>query len=418
MIHWGNLRITLQCCAICAVFSQLLVMSLHFFILAPNTSQTPYPKITPVHSDIQVDTFIPEKFDDVVRYKNARWEALNTLNGYIFRKDKKLNCEMPVTISKFNRRLIADRHPFIGTAYFNFPRHVDLPGKLCQFKQGYSIGKHSITDRNFHPLVLLPLLCGNGTANTLDLLILIKSAGIHTHRRMAIRKLWGDKRCWGGRIVRHVFLLGVSNQSVTWMPKVREEIQIFRDIIQQDFVDHYYNNTYKMLFGLQWAVAFCPEAKWLMFVDDDFFVNPRLTLAFIDTLDMRLQTRLVVGDLAVKAGVLRERSKWSVNKTLFPYNNYPNFVQAGAFFMGAPMALDLYVGSRFTEFFPFDDVFIGLVLNKLLIAPAHIQGLFMYRPNFRQRFLLNGSIALHGIRSMARQKWLWHLAQLQDMCHY
>ncbi|THD22497.1 Hexosyltransferase [Fasciola hepatica] len=392
-------------------------MGLHFFILAPNTNQTPHLRkaFSPISESYTVKLRSPE---EVLRYKHARWEALNNLDGRMFKANKNLGCESPRSSSNSYRQSARDsRGVFTGTKLFRFPRYVDMPKLLCRFKQGVSIFDDSITDRNFVLLVSPPLLCGYGAKKTIELLILIKSAHVHTNRRMAIRKLWGDDRCWGGRKVRHVFLLGLlNNQTAPRLPQVDREIEIFGDIIQQGFIDHYYNNTYKMLFGIQWAVAFCPEAKWLMFVDDDFFVNPRLVLSFIDSLDPRLQTKLVVGDLAVKAAVLREKSKWSVNKTLFSHRSYPNFVQAGAFFMGAPMAVDLYVGSRFTEFFPFDDVFIGLVLNKLLVAPAHMRGLLMYQPNFRKRLILNGSLALHGIRSAERQKWLWHIARLRDMC--
>ncbi|KAA0198446.1 Hexosyltransferase [Fasciolopsis buskii] len=390
-------------------------MSLHFILLSLNTSQIPY-QWKPTAYPFENHTLTSP--DKILMYKKARWEALNNLDGRMFKVDTSLRCEAPQSSLNPYRQSTYDRNPaFTGTTLLSYPKNVDVVKQLCRFKQGISISNGSYRDRNFMLLTSPSLICGYGVGKTIELLILIKSAHLNINRRMAIRRLWGDNRCWGGRKVRHVFVLGVhKNQSAPSFSQVGKEIEMFGDIIQQQFIDNYYNNTYKLLFGIQWAVSFCPEAKWLMFVDDDFFVNPRLVLSFIDSLDPRLQAKLVAGDLLTKPNVHREKSKWSISKTLYPHEYYPNYVQAGAFFMGSAIAIDIYIGSRFTEYFPFDDVFIGFVLNKLLVAPAHLNGLSMSQPNFRDRRLLNGSLALHGVHSAIRQKWLWSILGLNKMC--
>ncbi|VDP93366.1 unnamed protein product [Echinostoma caproni] len=254
----------------------------------------------------------------------------------------------------------------------------------------------------------------------LDLLILIKSAITHRSRRMIIRNLWANNQCWGNLIVRHVFVLGtVKSISDVWLKLIDKESQQFGDLIQGNFIDNYYNNTHKMIFSIRWAIAFCPETRWYLFVDDDFFIDTRLFSVVLKQLDPRLSGRLVIGDLARASPVLRRnlhRSKWTVSYSLYPQNTYPKFVQAGIFLMGASMALDVYVGSRFTRFFPFDDVFIGLVLNKLLRRPIHLNHLILTRPRADVFYKVNKSLALHGVYSPGRQRSYWRSAKLQQMC--
>jgi hypothetical protein len=67
-----------------------------------------------------------------------------------------------------------------------------------------------------------------------------------------------------------VFLLGYSSTIQTIVDKENER---FHDIVQEDFIDAYKNNTLKTIMAFNWAVLACPGTKYLLFIDNDYFVN-------------------------------------------------------------------------------------------------------------------------------------------------
>ena len=46
-----------------------------------------------------------------------------------------------------------------------------------------------------------------------------------------------------------------------------------QDILQWDFMDTYNNLTIKSILALKWAPAFCSNAKFVIKMDDDVFLN-------------------------------------------------------------------------------------------------------------------------------------------------
>ncbi|VDP85796.1 unnamed protein product [Echinostoma caproni] len=306
---------------------------------------------------------------------------------------------------------------FTGTENYAFPTHTDIVQRICQFRQGLSVLSGTIKNREFEPIILSTNTCDTNRGSRLDLLILIKSAIIYRSRRATIRNLWANNHCWGQLNVRHVFVLGtMKNTSSLWSKLIQQEYRLFGDLIQGNFIDHYYNNTHKMIFAIRWAVAFCPETRWILFVDDDYFVDTRLVSNFLTQLDPRLTSRLLIGNVYAASPVYRrgiDRSKWTVSYSLYPYHTYPKFVPAGFFLLGTDLALDIYVGSRYTRFFPFDDVFLGLIMNKLLLRPTHKSE---WRMQTSAQFRTNQSFACHGVITSTQQQIYWKAAHLHSMC--
>lgn len=72
--------------------------------------------------------------------------------------------------------------------------------------------------------------------------------------------------------MRTVFLVGnPSNQNQT--EKLQNESKIFNDIVQEDFMDTYANLTLKTVMAFKWSAKYCPQAKFLLKIDDDILVN-------------------------------------------------------------------------------------------------------------------------------------------------
>ena len=107
--------------------------------------------------------------------------------------------------------------------------------------------------------------------------ILVKSACANVKKREIIRRTWGNVTEYNNT-VQVVFLLGNSSKH---NKQVAEEYNNFTDIVSEDFVDSYMNNTYKAIMGFKWAVKYCSKSKFFLFVDDDYFVNVKNVIKFL-----------------------------------------------------------------------------------------------------------------------------------------
>ena len=63
--------------------------------------------------------------------------------------------------------------------------------------------------------------------------------------------------------------------------QIQAEATKYKDIVQGDFLDTYFNNTLKSMMGLRWAAEQCPTARFYFFVDDDYYVSTRNVLRFL-----------------------------------------------------------------------------------------------------------------------------------------
>lgn len=114
------------------------------------------------------------------------------------------------------------------------------------------------------------------------LVIIVKSAMGHFNRRIAIRNSWGFERRFSDVLMKTVFVLGKSAEPDEELQLlIDEEHENFKDIVQANFVDAYFNNTIKTMMGMKWAVTHCPKSKFYMFVDDDYYVSTKNVLRFV-----------------------------------------------------------------------------------------------------------------------------------------
>ncbi|KAF7262195.1 hypothetical protein EG68_00516 [Paragonimus skrjabini miyazakii] len=118
--------------------------------------------------------------------------------------------------------------------------------------------------------------------SSVNLMILIKTTHTRVNQREQIRKTWAHPFCYYnmGINVRTFFLLGElsPNEDILTSRYIQKSLerenQIYGDLLQFDFVDHYNNNTYKLMSALQFAAQHCPQTRFVMIVDDDFLVHP------------------------------------------------------------------------------------------------------------------------------------------------
>ena len=54
---------------------------------------------------------------------------------------------------------------------------------------------------------------------------------------------------------------------------LEEESQEYGDLVQGDFLDNYYNLSFKAIMGNLWVAEFCSQAQFVVKTDDDMYVD-------------------------------------------------------------------------------------------------------------------------------------------------
>ena len=196
-------------------------------------------------------------------------------------------------------------------------------------------------------------------------LVLVHTATEHFKQRQSFRKTWGNITLYQTYQMRIVFLLGIpKNRSLD--AKIEVENSEHGDIVQGNFIDDYVNLTHKGVMGLRWVTENCRQAKFIVKVDDDVFVN---TLFLIENLLGKFwnSSRQIMGKVEHSAEIFR-RGKWDVGKDKFVnMTKYPFPYSPGMFvILTNDIIEELYKAAKDTEFFWIDDVYLfGILPDKV-----------------------------------------------------
>ncbi|KAJ7428104.1 Beta-1,3-galactosyltransferase 5 [Willisornis vidua] len=197
------------------------------------------------------------------------------------------------------------------------------------------------------------------------LVLLVASSQQHLDARMAIRQTWGKERTVAGKRLVTFFLLGRAVDP-SQQADIAAEGQKYRDIIQKNFTDTYYNLTLKTMMGIEWVHRFCYQASFVMKTDIDVFVN----VFYLTELLLRKEktTGFFTGFLKLHEYPIRRRwSKWYVSREEYPGKTYPPFCSGTGYVLSSDVASQIYNVSESVAFIKLEDVFIGLCLEKLKI---------------------------------------------------
>ncbi|XP_048781089.1 beta-1,3-galactosyltransferase brn-like isoform X2 [Ostrea edulis] len=263
----------------------------------------------------------------------------------------------------------------------------------CYEDYGYPLNKTVVNSHPYRYITNASSTCA-GVPEVL-VITLVKSAAGNFKQRHYIRKTWGKDA--KKKNLRLVFLLG-HNKENQFM--VEYENNMEGDIVQQDFHDNYYNNTIKVTMALNWVSTFCKNAKYIQIVDDDMFINFQNALGF-------LEDKRESGRFYLYAGYhIREptpersmESKWYISPTLYSFDCFPPYIAGGYVLMNSRTAAAFQKIIPYIPTLPFDDVYFGIVSQKLSIIPSHINTLDVSRP-LTSREKVKCLIALHDYTTM------------------
>lgn len=210
------------------------------------------------------------------------------------------------------------------------------------------------------------------------LLLFVKTAPENYEQRSAIRKTWGNEQYVRSQLnanVKTLFALGTPNprKGEDLQRKLVREDQKYGDIIQQDFVDSFYNLTLKLLLQFSWANTFCPHAKFLMTADDDIFIHMPNLVAYLQGLERIGVQDFWIGRVHRGAPPVRDKSsKYYVSSEMYPWPAYPDYTAGAAYVISGDVAAKVYEASQtLNSSLYIDDVFMGLCANKVGIVPQY-----------------------------------------------
>ncbi|XP_066097755.1 lactosylceramide 1,3-N-acetyl-beta-D-glucosaminyltransferase [Saccopteryx bilineata] len=216
-------------------------------------------------------------------------------------------------------------------------------------------------------------------AQSVLLLLFVKTAPENYNRRSTIRKTWGNEKYAQSRLnanIKTLFAVGAPSN-----PRTREELQrklvqedeVYNDIIQQDFADSFYNLTLKLLLQFSWANTFCPHAKFLMTADDDIFIHMPNLIEYLQSLEQIGVQDFWIGRVHRGAPPVRNKhSKYYVSYEMYQWPAYPDYTAGAAYVISNDVAAKVYVASQtLNSSLYIDDVFMGLCANKVGIVPQY-----------------------------------------------
>ncbi|XP_037626937.1 UDP-GlcNAc:betaGal beta-1,3-N-acetylglucosaminyltransferase 7 [Sebastes umbrosus] len=208
-------------------------------------------------------------------------------------------------------------------------------------------------------------------AGDVDLLMVIKSVATQHDRREVIRKTWGKEQLVDGKRVKTLFLLGKPSsvaERANHQKLVEYEDYIYKDILQWDFLDSFFNLTLKETHFLKWFHTYCPGVRYVFKGDDDVFVSVGNIFEFLESSSRAKD--LFVGDVIFKAKPIRKKeNKYYIPVALYNKTHYPPYAGGGGFLMDGTLARRLHWVADTLELYPIDDVFLGMCLEVLQVAP-------------------------------------------------
>ena len=206
------------------------------------------------------------------------------------------------------------------------------------------------------------------------LVILIMSVHSHMDTRETIRKTWGSIASTGawpllGNVkerVKLVFLFGKGPSDLK-DKVVEHESKIYRDIVQADFIDSYFNLTRKILTGIRWVSMFCSSAKFVLKADEDVFVHVPNLINVLKERPAKAEG-MIYGHTHDNATVLRT-GRWAVRTEDFPFKSYPTYACGNTYVISGNIVHSIYSSSKFLPFLNIEDVFVTGITRKALRVP-------------------------------------------------
>ena len=246
------------------------------------------------------------------------------------------------------------------------------------------------------------------------LLIVVSSGPANFERRNLIRQTWGtDSTNTTTSLWRTFFLLGrTRNQTLSNL--IEKEEKDFGDIIQGDYYEHYWSQSFKVEMGLEWAARYC-SFSFLLKADDDVLVNSKDLVLHLQQESIPNE-RLYLGQVHANAEV-RRSGKHKVSFDEFADSTYPDYCAGAGFVLSYDVVECLVPVFDVVKPFRIDDVYVGILLNQVGITPVHHSGFVVPGDSSDDCYFLPKTLLQHRVTGPCLNKlYNMHSKSYYDVC--
>jgi len=284
---------------------------------------------------------------------------------------------------------------------FTYPLNINMVDLVRRIKMnGSTIVKPiNVYNHSFHSN--LEGKCKNNSS--IFLVIVVKSAASNFERRFVIRETWGNEHILQTNNIKTLFLL-----SDPYIPSMQSYIDIerdkYNDVIQIDAQDTYSNNSLLTTSAIKWVAKFCNETRYVLLVDDDFYIATDLLVNYLSKLDGK---SLYMGRVWYDKPQRGPSDTWMITIKEYPFDRYPPFISTGVTIMSIDVVIDFSIAIPYIKNFKLDTIYLAIVAYKLRIKPQNHPDIYISQkanylhPSFRK------VLASHGFDDVYELKSAW-----------
>uniref|UniRef100_A0A914VJM7 Hexosyltransferase n=2 Tax=Plectus sambesii TaxID=2011161 RepID=A0A914VJM7_9BILA len=207
-----------------------------------------------------------------------------------------------------------------------------------------------------------------------------------------------------------VFALGYTT-NVSMQAAVTRESKSYRDIVQEDYIDSYKNLTYKGIMWLKFASEYCPQAQYVLKVDDDIFVNIFNLVGHLGRMAKHKSHPPKSVICLVWYGMVVNRdvnNKWYVSKEEYANDTFPPYCSGSAYIITRDLIRPMYEQSFKIKFMWVDDWYItGALIEALHVEHTSIASLYVLAAAEIRERLVDGYALFGHVGSMNQRAALW-----------
>uniref|UniRef100_A0A0V0J5J1 Hexosyltransferase n=2 Tax=Schistocephalus solidus TaxID=70667 RepID=A0A0V0J5J1_SCHSO len=270
--------------------------------------------------------------------------------------------------------------PINPDVYLLYPQGLSLPEVVQKYRETGLVPESPVNNPSLSVIHSSNLVCTAGNTNSYATMIIVKSALTNYAQRLRLRQVIRKQTAQINVTVAILFSLGLpSNGKVP--PELVQEITQFDDILLANYTDTYMNLTLKTITNLRFVHRHCLHTSpSFVFLDDDHGINLTQLHEFFSKLSLSEVRRSIFGFINSKSPVLRTRkSKWFTEPEAFPFPKYPDYAAGPCYIIGAELIPKFSIAAAFTQFFPVEDVFLGIITAKFGLRVHPLPNVYLHR---------------------------------------
>lgn len=283
------------------------------------------------------------------------------------KKIKKKKTKAPYS-SKFSldqlNKIHSQVHPWIRGRFPNSRYH--------NTSNIFTYDPNFVPHEHIYNFVIKPKIkeCGSESDKLLLLAIFHISADF-IEMRSVIRSVW-TQIVAEEPSVRAIFAVGMSDRKYV-NDYIRLEAQLYNDILQEDYVESYFNLTTKVLGGFKYVMENCmSNVEFVMRINDDIMINmPSLAKYLKSLVKMKQTNNLFLGEIFGGQPVVRDPvyKRFYVSYEQFPHETYLPYMGGSVYMFSIDLIPKVYDIARYVVYEPFsvwlEDVYFGMLCIHL-----------------------------------------------------